>query len=97
MEAWIWNLGRCKGWCALSGSGDLGLGSLQRIVFRTGRHEVVGWLLVASYWHPAEHGVMNTGVYVPRGIHFGVEVDIHISMHAKIRTNVITSIIYVQY
>ena len=63
------------------------------IIFRIGRHEVNVTLFVASYGHPAEHGVMNTGVYLPRGIHCGVQVDMHINMHANIRTNVITSII----
>ena len=66
-------------------------------MFGTGGQEDLTYAFVASYGHPAEHGVTNTGVYVPRGIHVGGQVDIHINMHAKIRTNVVTSIIYVQY
>ena len=63
------------------------------MIFRIGRHEVNLVLFVASYGHPAEHGVMNTGVYLPRGMHCRVQGDMHINMHANIRTNVITSII----
>ena len=87
-------MGRRKELGAKSGREHLECRWSQRISFRTGRHNVVGMVLVASHGHPAEHGVMNTGVYVPRGVHVGGQVDIHINMHAKIRTNVVTSIIY---
>ena len=46
----IWNEGCCEGW-----GDDLSY-----------RHEVNAMLFVASHGHPAEHGVMNTGVYMPR-------------------------------
>ena len=43
---------------------DLGLGSLQRIVFRTGRHEVVGWLHLLVFISNLNHTLGEFGFWV---------------------------------
>ena len=65
-------------WDTLGGSENLGLDDDLSY-----RHEDNAMLFVASHGHPAKHGVMNTGVYLPRGMHCGVQGDMHMNKHAN--------------